>query len=278
MRSDGGSLLRRVELLIAGKQTFRRTSVSGAGVAIVCSLLAIVLVSGRISPVHASIGRNIHPRISSIHPSQDQPNKALTAYVRQNGDPVGRRGAEARDEQDSDYVLALRNAGVNFRSERDLRDASALLALGVTPEYANQIAHAGMGIPDAHDLVAIKAMNITPEYIVSLVANGIAPRTFRELAGVKAYNVNADFADALSTLGFGHLDGSVLLRLKQAGISEGYGAWLKKQFPSATIDDLLRSASVHLDERSLNAIRGQNPGLESLNDVLNYRALATRQH
>jgi hypothetical protein len=149
------------------------------------------------------------------------------------------------------YLDGMRAAGYPLDLNNDLDTLVSLKSLGVTPEYAKGMANIGLGKPDVHELISLKSLGVTPEYVAGLKQSGIGPKDFHEVVTEKALGVTPEYATAMKQLGFGEMDVQALISLKAQGMTPEYGAWLKKQFPQATIDQLRRAAVFHLDDKFL---------------------------
>jgi beta-lactamase regulating signal transducer with metallopeptidase domain len=201
--------------------------------------------------------RSQSERASVAMPSamaQARPESPNSPYVAVNVVPdatveVNFQDAQGTSSKKTAYLDGMRDAGYPLNINNDLDLLVSLKSLGVTPEYAKSMGTAGLGKPTAQELISLKSMGITPEYVTALKQSGIGPKDFHEVITEKALGVTPEYAAAMKQKGFGDLSVHQLISLKAQGMTPEYAEWLKQQFPQATMDELHRAATFHLDEK-----------------------------
>lgn len=141
--------------------------------------------------------------------------------------PSNRDGADPTRHPGADYLPRMRDAGYPLDLNRDLDTVIALRSVGVTPEYARAMAHAGLGTPTLNDLISLKAVGITPEYAKAMEASGMPPSSFSDLIAERSLNVTPEYARVISALGIGTPNVHDLVGLKAQGITPEYASELK---------------------------------------------------
>jgi bla regulator protein BlaR1 len=99
----------------------------------------------------------------------------------------------------AEFVAAMRAASPALRGA-DLDDIIQMRAVGVTPDYVQQVTSAGYANLDADDLVQARALGITPDYLRAVRATGVRP-TLEELIELKTMNISPEELRRLHTSG-----------------------------------------------------------------------------
>ena len=120
-------------------------------------------------------------------------------------------------------------------------------SVGVTPEYARQMAALGYGSPNGHELMNMKAVGVTPEYVAELKAAGIAPRDVHELVNLRAVGVTPEYAKELSAIGITGLSTQEIANLKAIGLTPERARWLKQTFPKINEHDMQQATVFNID-------------------------------
>jgi beta-lactamase regulating signal transducer with metallopeptidase domain len=147
------------------------------------------------------------------------------------------------------YIDEMRAAGYPLDLNKDLDTLISLKALGVTPEYAKQMANVGFGKPTLHELISLKSLGVTPEYLDGMRKSGLAPKDLHEAVSEKALGITPEYATQMKESGFAGLDVQRLISLKAQGVTPEYVKWIKQQWPNVTTDELQRAAVFHLDDK-----------------------------
>jgi beta-lactamase regulating signal transducer with metallopeptidase domain len=278
LQGEGGPLRRRIEYLLLGNTSYRLPSRAQMSSIVLCAAIACLAVGARVDVAAAT--RHVQAIIRyAAGPQNDMgviPVKQETKN--QHGDTSSRPVVSSSLTQqarpatqtriEDEYVRELRAAGLKIDTVADHKDVAALRSLDVTPQYVRDLSRAGMGAPRIQDLAALKTMDITPAYVSGLVQDGIAPATLRELPGIKAYQIDTDYSRGITSLGFGALNGSQLLRLRQHGATLNYASWFRSHFPNADLSDLQHAASSQLSDEDIGRATATGIPKGDLNAVL----------
>jgi beta-lactamase regulating signal transducer with metallopeptidase domain len=143
----------------------------------------------------------------------------------------------------SDYIDRMKAAGYDV----DLDKLVAMKMFNVTPEYASAMANAGFGKPSADDLVACKSQGITPEFIAQMKHDGVELKSLQDAIAYKMFQVTPEFAAAMKSAGFDGMTSQQLLAMRVQGITPEYARDIKRQFPNATSEDVLKTRIFRID-------------------------------
>ncbi len=164
--------------------------------------------------------------------------------------PVPKQPAPQSEDKESnasqphgDYIDRMKAAGYDV----DLDKLLAMKIQGITPEYARAMATAGFGKPSADDLIACKVQGVTPEYIAQLKQQGLETRSFQDVIAYRIFSVTPDFVAGMKAAGFDGLSSKELLAMRVQGVTPEYASDIKKQFPGATADDLVKTRIFRID-------------------------------
>jgi beta-lactamase regulating signal transducer with metallopeptidase domain len=194
----------------------------------------------------------VNVQIDSQMDAQVSANANVIIAQTSNGDASGNSSDEKRGPKGPSYIDSMRAAGYPLDLNKDFEALVSLKSLGVTPEYARQMANVALGKPSLQELTSLKALGVTPEYVSALRNSGIGPSSFQEAVSEKALGITAEYSAAMKKSGFGDLKREDLISLKAQNVSPEYVTWLKQRFPSASIDDLRQASVFHLDEKFLS--------------------------
>ena len=159
-----------------------------------------------------------------------------------------------------EYAKEMAGLGLGKPSVHEL---ISLKSLGVTPEYAKQVAALGLGQPTLQDLVSLKALGVTPEYLAGLKQSGISPKDFHEVMSEKSLGITPEYAEAMKKAGFGEMTVQDLISNKAQGVTPEYAIWLRKEFPNVSMDELRKAAVFHIDEKFIVAAKAH--GIDGTN-------------
>jgi beta-lactamase regulating signal transducer with metallopeptidase domain len=144
------------------------------------------------------------------------PNGATAvAYAYAYGDDRADRAHGVTPE----YIGAMR-AAIPRLVELDLSDFTQLRAIGVTPEYARDLAAAGFPSISAHDLVEARAVGVTGSYIKSMRAAGMRG-DLDDYVQLRAVGVDPSFAERVKAAGIKVVDADDLVELRVLGTGHG---------------------------------------------------------
>jgi beta-lactamase regulating signal transducer with metallopeptidase domain len=112
-----------------------------------------------------------------------------------------------------------------FREKNEaLRNAIAMKAVGMTPEYMAEMRNSTRELRDADidDMMGMKAVGVTPAYVRDLTAAGLRNFDASDVAGARAVGVDGNFIREMRAAGFGDADLSDLTGARAVGISGSY--------------------------------------------------------
>ena len=113
------------------------------------------------------------------------------------------------------YVAAMRQAAPQF-ARLEAAEFVGLRAVGVTPEYARDLAAAGFRNIAMEDLLAARAVGVTGDYVRALKAAGVRAG-IDEFIQLRAVGVDAAFVKRARSAGYGVSDADELVELKALG-------------------------------------------------------------
>jgi beta-lactamase regulating signal transducer with metallopeptidase domain len=119
----------------------------------------------------------------------------------------------------ADYVNAMRAAQPRLRS-LDPAEFAGIKAVGVTPEYARDLASAGFRNLDANGLAAARAIGLSGEYARSLAAAGV-PLDLNDYIQLRSTGIPADYVLGLRRAGHPVRDPNQIIEMWAAGIKPG---------------------------------------------------------
>lgn len=143
----------------------------------------------------------------------------------------------------SDYIDQMRAAGYDV----DLDKLIALKIENVTPEYARAMANVGFGKPSADELIACKMQGVTPESIQEMKKQNLEVNSLQDAVSYRMFQVTPDFVAGMKAAGFDNLGSKQLLSMRVQGITPEYAQNIKKQFPTATADDVIKTHIFNID-------------------------------
>ena len=112
---------------------------------------------------------------------------------------------------------------------------------GITPAYAKEMSNLGFGRPSAGTLLKLKEQNVTGQDPTTLRAAGVEPRGFNDLISCRIFNITPEFIAGMRAAGFDSIPPGKLRALRALGVTPEYAKAMKQQFPSASIQDLIKS-------------------------------------
>ena len=119
----------------------------------------------------------------------------------------------------ADYVNAMRAVQPRLKS-LDPAEFAGIKAVGVTPEYARDLASAGFRNLDSNDLAAARAIGLSGEYARTLAAAGV-PLDLNDYIQLRSTGVPADYVLGLRRAGHPVRDPNQIIQMWAAGIKPG---------------------------------------------------------
>ena len=286
-RGSGGSLLGRIKKVLGEDEPMELRITGGVRIAVaslvICGLLLGPKVKDAVAATQSGADHVVQPRSNTGADSIDKSLKVSvaktapvihaetakatavatpqvdvqtveTASVRVDAQASSNFMMQAETKTDTkgiSYIDGMRDAGYPLDLNNDLNALISLKSLGVTPEYAKQMAALGFGKPTVHELISLKALGVTPEYVAELKQSGLEPKNFHEVTTEKALGITPEYAAEMKKTGFGDMNLQELISLKAQNVTPEYITWLKKQFPQITLHQLRQAAVFHLDDKFL---------------------------
>ena len=99
----------------------------------------------------------------------------------------------------------------------------------------------GFGKLSADDLVACKIHGVTPEAIAEFKKQGLEVASIQDAISYRIFNVTPEFTEGMTKAGFKNLDSKKLLALRVQGVTPEYAQSIAKQYPGATVDDVIKT-------------------------------------
>jgi beta-lactamase regulating signal transducer with metallopeptidase domain len=181
----------------------------------------------------------------AIHPSVQiaAANRALEAAPEIAAASQSQESTPAPTAPHASYIDQMKAAGYDV----DLDKYLAMKIHNVTPEYARSMANLGFGKPTADELVACKIHGVTPDYIAQLKQQGLEVKSLQDAISYHIFQVTPDFVAGLRAAGFDGLTSKQLLAMRVQGITPDYAREIKKKFPNATEEDLIKTRIFRID-------------------------------
>jgi len=117
---------------------------------------------------------------------------------------------------DANYVYALRTAQPRLRN-MDAANFAGMKAVGVTPEYARDLAAAGLRNLDADALTEAKAVGLTPSYVRALAAAGV-PLSLDDYVQLYTVGVPVHYITDIRKSGYSVADPDKIIQLWAVGV------------------------------------------------------------
>jgi len=209
MSARGGSLMHRIQRLLAPRASERRGPAwpaALAGVAVVACLLVAVH-----PPVRAE-----RPTSPALATPEEQTHDFLTGIV-----AAGFRNLTVDDLIDlkihgvtPEFAVAVKQAGYPSVTAHELVD---MAIHGVDLYFMRGLKNSGLNNLSVADLVSLSIHGVTPDYIAELKGAGYHGLTADEYRQLRIHGVDAAFIRHLTESGIKNLSVEQLLRLKQSG-------------------------------------------------------------
>ena len=119
-----------------------------------------------------------------------------------------------------EYIASMQRAAPQI-GRLDGEDAVAMRALGITPQYIQQLAAAGFGNLDEDRIIEARAVGLTPSYIRTMKAAGVRG-SLDDFVEMRALGINASDISRARKMGRDPLTPKKLVKIK-TGDWEAYG-------------------------------------------------------
>jgi hypothetical protein len=158
-------------------------------------------------------------------------------------DPAPQEKPSESSDPKSNYIDRMKAAGYDV----DLDKYIAMKIQGITPEYAASMSQMGFGKLTADELIACKVQNVTPQFLTSLKDRGLEAKTLQDAISFRIFDVSPEFVAGMKAAGFDSLSPQKLLELRIQGITPEYATSIRKQFPDATTEDVVKTRIFNID-------------------------------
>jgi beta-lactamase regulating signal transducer with metallopeptidase domain len=209
MAADGGSLIERVGRLVGQPQG--RPPRASRSVAAALALAAVpALLAG---PGWIEARAQAVPEAASPSTPESVPDPEAEPVPQLAPEPARepRPAAPAR----SDAALTI---------EQVLELAHA----GVTPEYLDEMAAAGLPSLSWDELIELRSQGVGPEFVKGLKEQGLTKLSVSELIELRSQGVGPEYVQELKAAGYADLSSESLMNLRSQGVSGEYARELKE--------------------------------------------------
>lgn len=137
---------------------------------------------------------------------------------------IAPNGATVVTYADSDEDIPRAVSAPFHRKDEALQDATAMKAVGMTPDYVAAMRASAPELRDADvdELVGMKAAGVTPAYVHDLAAAGLRDFDAGDVAGARAAGVDGGYIREMRAAGFGDADLSDLTGARAIGVTGEY--------------------------------------------------------
>jgi beta-lactamase regulating signal transducer with metallopeptidase domain len=219
-----------------------------AGIALAVSLVAAPPVVASFNPGHSAAVKNAAltragkaiavPALRAI-----APKPSASRWLAQAAMPTPQPTAESNPEPKSTYIDRMKAAGYDV----DLDKYIAMKIQGVTPEFAEAMAQAGFGKLSANDLIACKIQGVSPEAIAQMKQQGFEIKSIQDAISFRIFGVTPEFVSGMKSAAFPHLTSQQMISLRVQGVTPEYAQEIAKEFPGATVEDVIKTRIFHID-------------------------------
>lgn len=220
-----------------------------AGIALLISLLAAPPVVASFNPAHSAAVKSAAlvaaAKASAVVPALRAiaPKPSASHWLAQAATPTPQPTAESNPEPKSTYIDRMKAAGYDV----DLDKYIAMKIQGVTPEFAEAMAQAGFGKLSANDLIACKIQGVSPEAIAQMKQQGFEIKSIQDAISFRIFGVTPEFASGMKSAGFSNLTSQQMISLRVQGVTPEYAQEIAKEFPGATVEDVIKTRIFHID-------------------------------
>lgn len=245
--------------------TVRPLSLAAASAAFLVLLLPVPQLLASLNPApqaspapviadHVSATVDVHPVVAvntTSHAVASVDAVAAVANPSPASEPVIASTPESQSSDsagdsskpESSYIDRMKAEGYDV----DLDKLITMKIQNVTPEYAREMSKIGFGKLSADDLIACKIHGVTPEFIAQAKQQGIEVKSLQDAISYRIFQVSPEFMAGMKAAGFDGLTSKQLLEMRVHGITPEYARDIKKQFPNATSEDLVKTRIFRID-------------------------------
>jgi Zn-dependent protease with chaperone function len=167
----------------------------------------------------------------------------------------------------STYIDKMRAAGYDV----DLDQYISMKIQGITPEYAAAMNKLDFGKLSAHDLVSCKVQGVDPAVIAEMKRQGLEVKTIHDAISYKIFSVTPEFIAGMKAAGFTNLTSKQLVNLRVQGVTPDYARSITKEFPGATVDDIVKTKIFNIDGDFIASAKAHGFGNLSLEKLVKLR-------
>jgi beta-lactamase regulating signal transducer with metallopeptidase domain len=238
------------------QRPLRPFSLAAACAALIVLLLPVPQVVAGLTPSHAAVVASTSIANSTPHPaaipfkpqaeplsspiSTPQPKPFLLAAAVA---PALQDKQSESTERKSTYIDRMKAAGYDV----DLDKYIAMKVQDITPEYAAAMSQVGFGKLTADQLIACKVQNVTPEFLADLKKRGLEVKSLQDAISYRIFDVTPEFVAGMKAAGFDNLSSQQLLAMRVQGVTPEYATTIRKQFPNATTEDIVKTKIFNID-------------------------------
>jgi bla regulator protein blaR1 len=231
----------------SGGRSIQPFSLIVAGIALVVSLLATPPVVASFAPAHTLGAKHaaltaVVGKSASMH-AVHAVSHTGSHLLLQAATPAPQARPESDAQPKSTYIDRMRAAGYDV----DLDKYIAMKIQGVTPEFAQSMAQAGFGKLSADDLIACKIHGVSPDQIAKMRQEGFEIKSIQDAISFRIFDVTPEFVSGMKSAGFANLTQQQILALRVQGVTPEYAQEIAKEFPGATVDDVIKTRIFHID-------------------------------
>jgi hypothetical protein len=142
---------------------------------------------------------------------------AIASGARRRDSAIGRAVELKAVGATSDYVASIRSVAPEMRLSHD--DIVQLAALGVKPDFIQELARAGYRGLSADEISGAYAVGIRSDYIRGMAAAGFPRISIEQLTEMRAVGITPADVERFRRAGFKHLDVDELVEAKTLGLT-----------------------------------------------------------
>jgi beta-lactamase regulating signal transducer with metallopeptidase domain len=240
LAASGGSLSTRVRRLLTGEMVSGRPPIWPA-VALALGVCAILVAADRRQPATAfetaQAAEAPAPPAADASPLPDlapaPPAAAVDDQTPAAAPPPEPPSAGPVNEEFLSGIIhsGLRNVTIDDLIQMRIR--------GVTPELARQVLRIYVNAT-VKDLCDLTTHGITASYIEAMRAGVAGNLDIGDLMRLRIHGVSAEYVAEMNSLLNEKLGGDDLVRMRIHGVDADFARRIKKEFPNATVEQLIR--------------------------------------
>jgi hypothetical protein len=88
---------------------------------------------------------------------------------------------------------------------------------------------------------------VTPEFLADLKKRGLEVKSLQDAISYRIFDVTPEFVAGMKAAGFDNLSSQQLLTMRVQGVTPEYATTIRKQFPNATTEDIVKTKIFNID-------------------------------